>query len=369
MAFDDEIDELKHILSIRKRTLKELIERILTIKKRIEGLDEDKFPSLQDYKDDINDRLMRMEQFEAQMGEVEAVIRDIEHRIERLKEEKEREQMGRHDKHGAGFSRERETNNGNLRMVGGASSLDKDDNKKEELPEEDFPESDSDSDEEEILYNFDDRFLDRLNQIEEDLNNDDYEHAHFLLKLIGSKFLKSMEDFKIDLANGRILTNIERRHMMDVVKKVAECCKELKSHIHLEKNDIVNDILDKTWNKKRKFGEGLSGGKIEDRQVFIKKHENWRNYNKIEKTHLLEDIVEQIDEIKKEKEYIKKTEKYLLSGILFNLKPTDPDFERIDKLSRDLDRRRMEWEMKKLDYWLSRLEKFYKNAKSFKFRL
>lgn len=368
MPFDDEIDKLEHILSIRKRTLNDLIERILTIKKRIEGLDEDKFPSLQAYKDDINGRLMRMEQFEAQMTEIEAEIREREHQIERLKEQRERERMGRHDKHGAGFSRERETNNGNLRMVGGASSLDKDDYKEKELPEEEAPESDSD--EEEILYYFDDRFFDRLEKIEEDLNNDNYERAHFLLKLVGKNFLKSWADFRKDLADGKALTNIERQQMIDIVRKITECCKELKSHIHLEKNDIVNEILEirENW-KKRKIGEGLSGGKIEDRRVFVKKHENWRNYNKIEKTHLLEDILEQIDEIKKEKEWFKKTEKYLLSGILVNLKPTDPDFERIDKLSRDLDRRRMEYEMKELDKWLARLEKLYKNFKNYKFRL
>jgi hypothetical protein len=74
-------------------------------------VDERYYPTIEERRNRIHELMRNADRIDEEIGRIREEIRELE----------EREQMGHHDKyHGSGFSRERETNNGNLRIEGGA---------------------------------------------------------------------------------------------------------------------------------------------------------------------------------------------------------------------------------------------------------
>jgi hypothetical protein len=139
--------------------------------------------------------------------------------------------MAHRKKIGAGFSREREISNGNLRMIGG----------KEFRPrkpvfgnkEEEDPALESESEEENWgwPYRFTDEYIDRVEEIYNLINdNGDYEQARDLFHQysIGSIFTEDYQRLQNDLRNGMDLDGEEENMIKDLKEMVLDIINELK---------------------------------------------------------------------------------------------------------------------------------------------
>lgn len=109
------INDLKQKIRNLKEKKQRIQQSIRHIWDDIGGLQSDTkeqhrlFPTQEDFREAIQVREHHVERLEFTLLQIEETIRELEERIE----------MGKEDKKGAGFSRERETNNGNLRLIGG----------------------------------------------------------------------------------------------------------------------------------------------------------------------------------------------------------------------------------------------------------
>lgn len=109
------INDLKQQIQNLKEKKQRIQQSIRHIWDDIGGLQSDTkeqhrlFPTQEDFREAIQVREHHVERLEFTLLQIENTIRELEERIE----------MGKEDKKGAGFSRERETTNGNLRLTGG----------------------------------------------------------------------------------------------------------------------------------------------------------------------------------------------------------------------------------------------------------
>lgn len=158
------INDLKQKIRNLKEKKQRIQQSIRHIWDDIGGLQSDTkeqhrlFPTQEDFREAIQVREHHVERLEFTLLQIEMEIRELEERIE----------MGKEDKNGAGFSRERDTNNGNLRIIGGAGKRKRED---DESSSDDESESDDES-RNEYPYYYND-MLDVMEQDLEDVGDED----------------------------------------------------------------------------------------------------------------------------------------------------------------------------------------------------